>query len=308
MKFRYLALFLLAIPLAASAEQVNSWALLAPIVSIERDSDDFDILRTGAGAAFIYTDIQHYTGVLAAQHHYSTDHWSEDATQVSLVKRSINPRNGLGHSLNLGLNTLGSHQLLIADMNYSAPVAENTNAEIFLNRDWVETEHSLEGAVHYDYGGGSLEHRINDAWTVIALTGQQRFSDDNTRTHLRAKIIYDLFPEQGIHLQARHRQYRNSADRGNFYYFNPDEYQEDMLAFGFRKKISGWMLVGLAGWGREQVEEDDRTATHLYELEINSPVTNNVIFKTRMTYGQSATLSGPDYNYKSLQASLIFPF
>jgi hypothetical protein len=301
-------LFLFGTSLAVDAGQETSSALLAPVVSAESDSDDFHILKAGGGALFVYSDIWHYTGLQVMQHHYSTDHWSKDAAHVSFINRSINPRNGLGHTINVGLNSLGSHQLLTADMNYSAPIAENTNAEVFLNRDWVETEHSLEDAIHYDYGGGSLEHRINEVWTVIGLTGQQRFSDNNTRTHLRAKIIYDLLPEYGVHLQARHRQYRNSADQGNFYYFNPDEYREDMLALGFRKKISDWMLVGLAGWGREQVEEDDRTATHLYELEVNSPITSDIIFKTRMTYGQSATLSGPDYTYKSLQASLVFPF
>lgn len=214
----------------------------------------------------------------------------------------------MGHKVNLGVNQLGNHTLVNADMNYAMSLREGTNAELFYNRDWVETRNSLDRGINYDYYGGSLEQRLAERWTAIGLLGQHRFSDNNTRNHIRGKLIYDLLTEQGINLQLRHRQYRNSQQENNGNYFNPNEYEEQMLAVAMRQRVQSWMLSGLIGVGRQKVNEDPRTSTHLYELEANSPITKSIVFKSKLGYGQSATFNGPDYKYRYLNTSLIFSF
>lgn len=290
------------------AQSNESWGLLSPTISAYSDNDQFKSVKAGVGLLPLYKDGQHYTGIQALHHSFEQYEWKKDASQVSLVSESIDPKNGLGHKVNLGLNQMGNHTLVNADMNYAMSLREGTNAELFYNRDWVETRNSLDRGIKYDYYGGSLEQRLSERWTVIGLLGQHRFSDNNTRNHIRGKLIYDLLPEQGINLQLRHRQYRNSRQETNGNYFNPNEYEEQMLAVAMRQRVQSWMLSGLIGVGRQKVNEDPRTSTHLYELEANSPITKSIVFKSKLGYGQSATFNGPDYKYRYLNTSMIFSF
>ncbi len=295
-------------PYLVHAQSNDSWGLLSPTISAYSDNDQFKAVKAGVGLLPLYKDGQHFTGIQALHHSYEQYEWKKDASQVSLVSESIDPKNGLGHKVNLGVNQLGNHTLVNADMNYAMSLREGTNAELFYNRDWVETRQSLDNGIKYDYYGGSLEQRLSERWTVIGLLGQHRFSDNNTRNHLRGKLIYDLLPDQGINLQLRHRQYRNSQQESTGNYFNPDKYEEQMVAVAMRQKVQSWILSGLIGVGRQKVNEDLRTSTHLYELEANSPITKSVVFKSKLGYGQSATFNGPDYKYRYLNTSLIFSF
>jgi hypothetical protein len=289
------------------AQTNESWGLISPTISTYSDNDQFKAVKAGVGLLPIYKDGQHFTGIQALHHSYEQYEWKKNASQLSLVSESINPKNGLGHKVNLGVNQLGSHTLINADMNYAMSLREGTNAELFYNRDWVETRQSLDNGIKYDYYGGSLEQRLSERWTVIGLLGQHRFSDNNTRNHLRGKLIYDLLPDQGINLQLRHRQYRNSQE-ANGNYFNPNKYEEQMVAVAMRQRVQSWMLSGLIGVGRQKVNEDPRTSTHLYELEANSPITKSIVFRSKLGYGQSATFNGSDYKFRYLNTSLIFSF
>lgn len=290
------------------AQSNETWGLLSPTISAYSDNDQFKAVKAGVGLLPIYKDGQHFTGIQALHHSYEQYEWKKNASQLSLVSESIDPKNGLGHKVNLGVNQLGNHTLVNADMSYAMSLREGTNAEFFYNRDWVETRQSLDNGIKYDYYGGSLEQRLSEKWTVIGLLGQHRFSDNNTRNHLRGKLIYDLLPDQGINLQLRHRQYRNSQAEPTGNYFNPNEYEEQMVAVAMRQRVQNWMLSGLIGVGRQKVNEDPRTSTHLYELEANSPITKSIVFKSKLGYGQSATFNGPDYKYRYLNTSLIFSF
>jgi hypothetical protein len=290
------------------AQTNESWGLISPTISTYSDNDQFKAVKAGIGLLPLYKDGQHFTGIQALHHSYEQYEWKKDASQVSLVSESINPKNGLGHKVNLGVNQLGNHTLVNADMNYALSLREGTNAELFYNRDWVETRRSLDNGIKYDYYGGSLEQRLSEKWTVIGLLGQHSFSDNNTRNHVRGKLIYDLLPDQGINLQLRHRQYRNSQQEQNGNYFNPNKYEEQMVAVAMRQRVQSWMLSGLIGVGRQKVDDTPRTSTHLYELEANSPITKSIVFRSKLGYGQSATFNGPDYKFRYFNTSLVFKF
>jgi formylglycine-generating enzyme required for sulfatase activity len=78
-------------------------------------------------------------------------------------------------------------------------------------------------------------------------------------------------PDYGLTAQLRFRQYRDTNTTVPNNYFNPDHYTETMIAFGARKRISGWMLSATAGVGRQKVSQDSSTTTQLYELAATSP-------------------------------------
>jgi hypothetical protein len=141
------------------------------------------------------------------------------------------------------------------------------------------------------------------------MAGNMYFSDTNTRPTVKAKLIYDLMPEYGLTGQLRYRQYRDTNTNVVNNYFNPSDYNETMIALGARKRISGWMLSGTVGVGRQTVNQDPSTTTQLYELAATSPVaSNDYYFKTRAGYGKSAGFLGPNYFYRYVMEELIFPF
>jgi hypothetical protein len=288
-------------------EPKNQWGILAPTLFTSSDSDHFHVTKLGAGILPYYVDGQHYLGVQATNTHYSSLDWAKDGSQVSLIQRSINSETGLGSIASAGVSSVYGRELLTADISYSAPINSSLSYEAFFFRDWVETRNSLTNGISHNYYGGSLEQKITKDWTVIGLLAQQKFSDDNIRNHVRGKLIYDLLPDHGINLQLRHRQYRDSHDVTTNY-FNPNEYQENMMVLGWRKRIEQWQLSGLAGLGRQKINDDPYTTTKLLEIEAISPILNKVFLRAKAGYSDSAGFGGPDYSYKYFQADIIFSF
>jgi hypothetical protein len=309
-----LAAFLSAGSLSLKAEEIlknqstkNSWGLMAPSIFASEDSEDFHVTKVGTGLLPFYKSGQNYLGIQASTNHYSSPEWAKDGGQASLVQRSINSSTGLGSIASLGVSSLYGRELFIADVTYSAPITKTFSYETFFFRDWVETRNSLTNGISHNYYGGSLEKRIASDWTIIGLLAQQKFSDSNIRNHLRGKIIFDLLPEEGVNLQLRHRQYRNSHEV-TVNYFNPNEYDENMAAMGWRKKVQGWQLSGLVGLGRQKINDDPHTTTKLLEIEAISPIFNKIFLRSKVGYSDSAGFGGPDYSYKYFQSDLIFQF
>lgn len=285
----------------------EAWGLMAPSVFASQDSDDFHVTKVGTGILPFYESGQNYFGIQASDNRYSSPEWAKTGGQASLVQRSINTLTGLGSATSLGVSSLYGKELLIADMTYSAPINKTLSYEAFFFRDWVETRNSLTNGISHNYYGGSLEKRFAKDWTVIGLLAQQKFSDSNIRNHVRAKLIYDLLPDKGINVQLRHRQYRNSHER-TINYFNPNEYHETMAALGWRKRIQSWQLSGVAGLGRQKINDDPHTTSRLLEVEAVSPIFYKIFLRSKVGYSDSASFGGPDYSYKYFRADLIFKF
>ena len=304
-----LALLRASMGYAEESSEQTKQALSIPDVYIASDSENFSTYKYRAGYLPLYEHGEKYTG-LTYQHNYFTQgSWSSTAEQYTLLTKSINPRTALGYNLNIGYNTENGHQLLTTDSNYSFRATDSTKLEVLLNRDRVETQNSLNNGIYYTLGGASIEQQIVERLSLVAMGANMYFSDTNTRPTFRAKLIYDLIPESGLTAQLRYRQYRDTNTNVVNNYFNPSTYNETMVAFGFRKRLEGWVLSGTAGIGRQTVNQDPSTTTQLYELAVASPVaSNDYYFKTRAGYGKSAGFLGPNYFYRYVMEELIFPF
>lgn len=300
---------LLASSIRAEEASTTRQAISAPNAYIASDSEGFSAYKYNAGYLPLYEHGEKYTGVSYQHNYFTQSGWDSSAEIYTLLTMAINPRTGLGYNANIGYNLENGHKLITTDSNYGFRLTDSTKAEVMLNRDRVETQNSLNNGIYYTLGAASVEQQVIERLTAIAMVGNMYFSDTNTRPIVRAKLIYDLVPDYGLTAQLRYRQYRDTNTNLPNNYFNPDRYSETMIAFGARKRISGWMLIGTAGVGRQNVSQDPSTTTQLYELAATSPVaSNDYYFKTRAGYGKSAGFLGPNYFYRYLMEELIFPF
>jgi hypothetical protein len=303
-------LFLMPISLAYAQDQgASKQAISGPNTYIASDSEGFSTYKYNAGFLPLYEHGEKYTGISYQHNYFTQSGWDSSAEVYTLLTKAINPRTGLGYNANIGYNLQNGHKLITTDSNYGFRVTDSTKAELILNRDRVETQNSLNNGIYYTMGAASVEQQVLERLTAIAMVGNMYFSDTNTRPMVRAKLIYDLVPDYGLTAQLRYRQYRDTNTSVPNNYFNPDHYSETMIAFGARKRISGWMLSGTAGVGRQKVSQDPSTTTQLFEFAATSPVaSDSYYFKTRAGYGKSAGFLGPNYFYRYIMEELIIPF
>lgn len=297
---------------AAKSEDVgspNKLAISVPDIYYGADSENFSTYKYKAGILPLYEHGEKYTGLFYQHNYFTQGNWSSTGEQYTLITKAINPRTALGYNLNIGYNTENGHQLVTTDSSYGFQVTDSTKAELLLNRDRVETQNSLNNGIYYTMGGASIEQQITERFTAVVMGANMYFSDTNTRPIARAKLIYDLLPEYGLTAQLRYRQYWDTNTSVPNNYFNPSQYIENMIAFGARKRVEGWMLSGTAGVGRQSVNQAPSTTTQLYEVAATSPVnSNDYYFKTRAGYGKSAGFLGPNYFYRYVMEELIIPF
>jgi len=275
---------------------------------LSKDNEGFYTQRAAAEYLPSFKHGDSLTGVRYTAHYFEQGDWSRNGRQLTFLHRDIDPRTANGWQLETGLFQQGGHDLLTLDGNYRVPLAERTALELFINRDWVETANALDRGINFTYAGGGVEQGFGPRVTVVGLAGRQDFSDGNYRNHGRVRLIIQPDLDLGLTLQARYRVYTSSSDDVGGAYFNPNRYDETLLAIGWRQRLLSWTGRLIAGAGRQHVADDPSTPTHLVEINVQSPPVHDSFFRVRGGLNQSASFNGPDYRYRYLQGELIVGF
>jgi hypothetical protein len=319
MNARYIAIFALVISFQAYAEEgdlmigglgdkPSQQAIGLPLSFISSDSEGFNAYKLGGKYLPLYQHGDNYTGLSYQYNKYTQNQWSAEANQYGITSKSLDPKTALGYIVNINANNLNGYTLLTTDSYFGFNATDSTRIEAFISREWVETQNSLNNGIYYTLGGISIEQRIVEGLSGVITGGNMYFSDSNTRPFIRANLIYDILPEYGINVQARYRQYHDTNTNVVNNYFNPNNYNEGMLAIGMRRYIQGWMLAGTLGLGMQRVNSDPSTGTQLLEFNATSPYVGPAFFRTRLGYRKSAGFQGPDYSYTYFMEELIIPF
>ncbi|MDM1782362.1 hypothetical protein [Acinetobacter sp. 10FS3-1] len=272
------------------------------------DSEGFQTRKLSAEFLPQYEHADHYLGVRASAYQYKADNWSRDGQKISFIGRSIDSATANGWALEAGIFDQGDHALFTFDGSYRMPLAEKTAFEIFANRDWVETQAALSQGTNFTFVGAALDQGLGEHVTVVGVAGTQFFSDDNRRDHGRIRLIYQPSLDLGLTLQARYRTYQSSEEDAGREYFNPQDYQESMLALGWRQRFSGWSAGFTAGFGREKINQDLSQSTRLFELNLQSPVHGAQFLRMNAGYNRSASFYGPDYDYRYIRGEWVVQF
>ena len=275
---------------------------------ISNDNESFSTQRGALEYFPRYRSADALTGVRYTSHWYQQKNWSSNGQQLTFLHRDIDPATANGWQLNAGLFHQGGHDLLSLDGSYRKALAQQTGLELFVNRDWVETAIALDNGVHFTLAGVAVDQGLGPHVTLVGLGGRQNFSDGNARNHRRLKLIFQPNLDSGLTLQARYRAYNSTSQNVGGAYFNPEHYNETMLALGWRKKVQGWSLNFTTGIGKQKITNDPRSATHLIEGGLQSPTHLHYSVRLRAGLVQSASFNSPNYRYQYLQTELIIPF
>lgn len=301
----------LIVPLCfiASDALAEPWAMGGGL-SQSYDSERFSSRRLNAEAMTSYQHLDHRTGIRYTDHLFSQDDWQRRGQQLRLVARRTDRKTTDGWNAELGWLQQSNHDLLTLDSSYRQTLSGGSALEIFANRDVVETRTALNQGLYFNFVGASVDVPVNPNVTLVGLAGYQAFSDDNQRRHLRGRVIWQPSLDLGLTLQLRYRWFDNSKLDVGRAYFNPERYQEGMLAIGWRQRIGDWRNAVTAGLGSQQIAFDSATPTQLLELSSETQVERYAL-RLRAGYTRAAgpaATSDPGYWYRYLMGELVLPF
>jgi len=271
------------------------------------DSESFSSNALSAYYLPAFTHGSDLTGVRATSRLYSQKAWRLEAHQLMALLRKVDPATANGWQLDAGLSQQGGHNTIVLDGSYHTPLAAKTGLDVFVNRDWVETPVALAQGIDFTFLGGAIDQGIGEHLTVVGIAGVQLFSDDNNREHWRARIVYQPMLDSGLTLQLRYRTFHSSKRTGTTY-FNPVNYDETLLAAGWRKRIEGWVFRTAAGLGVQHVNNGPGSNTRLLELQLDSPYRGDQFVRLRGGHSRSASFGGADYSYNYLQGEWLHRF
>jgi len=294
-----------AVTAAESADQVAAVAQ----VGFADDADGFNAAQVRAGALFDYASELRHAGVALQNTHYSTGGWSTDAPAIIGVYRDQRRDTLEGVRAEGGLVQVSGHTRVVGDATWSHRPRQTTGVELILAGDLVGTRQALEEGIAYGLAGASIEQQFGHRFTGVAMAGWQPFTDGNSRTLLRARMIWSLLPDQGLSAQLRWRQYSSSDADVDGAYFNPDRYRTWDAVLSLRRRVSAWTLAGLAGGGQERVEDGSWQSTGVAEVRAEGPLSRDMRLAVNAAYSNAAGFANsPNYWYGSASISVIIPF
>jgi len=295
----------LCIPAGAATDPANSGRGAGGYFFSAHDTEGFDTLALALEYLPELGNADWLTEIRYTNRTYTQQNWRREAHQVSLIKRAIDPATSNGWQLDAGLSQQGPRVMLTLDGSYHQALAAKTGLDLFVDREWVETRLALDNGTHFIFLGASVDQGLGDHWTVVGVAGRQDFSDGNSRDHFRAKVVFQPWLDSGLTLQGRYRTYHSDTINVGGVYFNPANYDETLLAVGWRKRIEGWVLGLTAGAGQQHINNDPATDTRLLEFLLDSPPKGFQFVRVRGGYTRSASFGGPNYGYTYLQGEWI---
>jgi hypothetical protein len=277
----------------------------------ETDADRFTAVRLRAGGLAEMTSPWHYVGVAAQNTTYAQPGWRRNVPGVVGVWRDQARDTLAGVNVEAGAVEVAGRVRPVGDLSWALLPTAGTRIELLAAAGLVETQQAIDAGIGYTFFGASVEHTLAERVTAIVLAGYQPFTDGNDRVHLRARLVFDALPEDGINLQARWRQYVSSTTDVGGAYFDPQRYQQWLALVGMRQRVSGWIVSGAAGAGREYIYNDGTVMqpAYLAELRIEGPIGDGSRLALQALYNRSAGFSNaPDYWWGLLNVTLVVPF
>jgi len=273
----------------------------------ESDADEFDALLLRSGLLLDYGSHLQNGGFAVQSTRYSQGNWSEDVPGILGIYRNQKRATLEGVRAEAGVVSVSGRARPVGDVTWSLRPRDSTGFELIAAGDVVGTREAIERSISYGLLAGSVEQQFGQRLTGIALVGWQPFTDGNSRTLVRARLILSVLPEQGLSAQVRWRQYTSSEDDVTAYY-NPGRYRNWDAGFSLRRRLDTWVVAGLAAAGQERADGGSWRTTGIAELRAEGPISGDVRLAVGFLYTSAAGFAAsPDYWYGMANISLIIP-
>jgi len=297
-----------AIPVAAADDASSSRTAVLAQVGLESDADDFGGLLARGGALFDYQSYLQNFGFAVQDTHYSQGGWDEDVPGVIGIYRNQRRDTLEGLRAEAGVVSLSGHARPIGDITWSDRPFETTGIELIAAGDVVGTREALERGISYGLAAASVEQQFGSRLTGIAFAGWQPFTDGNSRSLLRARLILGIAPEEGLSAQVRWRRYSSSKSDVDGAYYNPEHYRNWDAGLSLRRHVGTWTVAGLAGAGRERADNASWQTTTIAELRAEGPLSGDIHLTIGVLYNRAAGFANsPDYWYGMANIGVIIP-
>lgn len=278
-------------------------------VDVSSDTDGFHTERVRVGALWPYASWLDYAGVALQNTRYAQDDWTRNAAGVVGLWRRQDGATLTGVIAEGGITQVAGHTRVIGDADWSLRPAKDTGVELIAAADVVGTETAIERGVAYGFYAASIEQRLADRFTAVALAGYQSFTDGNGRTHLRGRLVWQALPDQGVNVELRWRGYRSGKDDVGGAYFNPDRYRQWQGVGAVRRHVGSWTISGALGAGEETVNGTDTHPVRTAELHAEGGLPRGMHVAVYAVYNRSTGyVASPDYAWREGGVTLIVPF
>ena len=277
-------------------------------IFLSEDSERFSTRRSSVLLPLNgFQHLDYMSGLRYGSVNYTQDGWSRSGQQLNVFHHRMDTRTWSGWMINGGVLQQGGRDTAMLDASYRKALSTQSGVEIFANRDVVETRSALDQGLAFSFVGVGGDAGITPHWTVTGMVGHQAFNDGNDRRHFRSRLIYQPNLDLGMTIQLRYRYFDSSqSDVGNAY-FNPERYDEGMLAVGWRHRVRGWKTHLVAGAGRQRINEDGQTPTQLLEASVERQEKAYAL-RLRLGHTRSASFGGPDYRRTYANMEFVIPF
>lgn len=292
----------------AHAEGAAPVAALANL-DVSSDTDGFHTERVRAAALWPYSSWLDYAGVALQNTRYVQGDWVRNGAGVVGLWRKQDPGTLAGVLAEGGVTQVAGHTRVIGDASFGFRPARDTGVELLAAGDVVATRNAIERGVAYGFYAASVEQRLVDRVTAIALGGYQSFTDGNGRTHLRARLIWQAIPDEGVNLELRWRGYVSSASDVGAAYFNPERYHQWKGVGALRRHVGSWTLSAAVGAGEETVSGSGTHPVRSAELRAEGGLPHGLRLAIYALYDRSTGyVDAPDYAWREGGVTLIVPF
>ena len=290
------------------AEEAPAFATLADI-SFASDTDGFRVTRSRIGALSSYANPWSYAGAVMQSTRYAENGFRKDGNAVLGVYRDQRRDTLAGVDIEAGVVRVAGRLRPTGEMTLRMTTTLGSAIEMNASADLVETRKALNRAIGYTFFAAAADHQFGERFTLTALAGWQHFSDGNSRSHLRARLIWLALPDAGVTLQLRYRQYWSRDADVDGAYFNPLAYRQLLAVAAIRKRYDGWIYGGAIGAGQEFSTGSGTRPSYLAELRGDGPIAGDARLVLRAGYYRSAGYAdSPDYAYQRAGATLVLPF
>ncbi len=273
------------------------------------DSDGLRIERAVATGYLERIGDARATGVFVEGGRYTQGDWRRAFEGAGLHYADQARGTGLGWLVDAGVSRQGGRTLATGEGEWSRELQPGTRLAVVGGRGWVETASALDAGVHHGLAGASVDQDLGLGFTAVGLLAKQWFSDGNTRTLERVRLIHSTWPDLGITLQLRARHYASSADDVEGRYFNPSRYTEVLAVAAMRRRFEGgWSVFAEAGTGRQYVGDDPQRPARLASASLVRVLDGGIALKARAAYRRGASFGGPDYSSREFRLEAVSGF